>query len=189
MTIEVPIRTVGPEFVGGRPDESAGLEAAAPRLSPSLSQLFRAYFVVGSTAFGMATLQSVRSVTVKRGWLSLAEVDEGLGPVIEPAGDVVPFRMTATRSEPIAHSQGRSFDEALVDVCERRGTALISRSASAHACGSIPGVSRNVDPAGALRAHVLAPERAASVFSLVGRSNADACTQRLFLHINALEAA
>lgn len=80
MTIEVPIRTPGAEVANRRLD-GAALEAAAPRLSPSLSQLFRAYFVVGSTAFGMATLQSVRSVTVKRGWLSLAEIDEGLGLV------------------------------------------------------------------------------------------------------------
>lgn len=81
LTIEVSIRTPGREVAGGRADESTGLEAVAHRPSPSLRQLFSAYFVVGSTAFGMATLQSVRSVTVKRGWLSLAEIDEGLGLV------------------------------------------------------------------------------------------------------------
>ncbi len=81
MTIEVSVPKPRPPVAGDRSDESTGLEAAAPRPSPSLTQLFRAYFVVGSTAFGMATLQSVRSITVKRGWLSLAEIDEGLGLV------------------------------------------------------------------------------------------------------------
>ena len=49
--------------------------------SPSLWGLFRTFAVVGSTAFGMATLQSVRSVAVKRRWLTRAEIDQGLGLV------------------------------------------------------------------------------------------------------------
>ena len=82
MTAEGSTPTPGPDDAGGRAAESApGLVAAAPRPSPSLAQLFRAFFLVGSTAFGMATLQNVRSATVKRGWLSLAEIDEGLGLV------------------------------------------------------------------------------------------------------------
>jgi chromate transporter len=59
----------------------AGLDAIAGLSLPSLFGLFRTFFKVGSTAFGMATLQSVRSVTVNQGWLSRAEIDEGLGLV------------------------------------------------------------------------------------------------------------
>ena len=44
-------------------------------------ELFRVFFVIGLTAFGVAVLQSLRSVPVKRGWLSREEIDEGLGLV------------------------------------------------------------------------------------------------------------
>jgi chromate transporter len=44
-------------------------------------ELFGAFFVIGLTAFGMAILQSIRSVPVKRGWLSREEIDEGLALV------------------------------------------------------------------------------------------------------------
>jgi chromate transporter len=63
------------------PSTPAGLEATRQTSSPSLFKLFRVFFGVGSTSFGMAILQSVRSVTVKQGWLSRAEIDEGLGLV------------------------------------------------------------------------------------------------------------
>jgi len=43
--------------------------------------LFRVFFVVGLTSFGMAILQNIRSVTARRGWLSREEIDEGLGLV------------------------------------------------------------------------------------------------------------
>lgn len=56
-------------------------QAIAKTSSPSLFKLFRVFFEVGSTSFGMAILQSVRSATVKQGWLSRAEIDEGLGLV------------------------------------------------------------------------------------------------------------
>jgi len=59
----------------------AELNAVADMPAPSLLSLFRTFFKVGSTAFGMATLQSVRAVTVKLGWMSRAEIDEGLGLV------------------------------------------------------------------------------------------------------------
>ena len=81
----------------GSPVASAG--AAIPLPGPSSStprvperagrvdgmvgafELFRVFFVIGLTAFGMAILQSIRSVPVKRGWLEREEVDEGLGLV------------------------------------------------------------------------------------------------------------
>jgi chromate transporter len=44
-------------------------------------ELFRAFLVIGLTAFGVAALQDVRSVPVRRGWLELEDVDEGLGVV------------------------------------------------------------------------------------------------------------
>lgn len=44
-------------------------------------ELFRVFFVIGLTAFGVAVLQSLRSVPVKRGWLRREEIDEGLGLV------------------------------------------------------------------------------------------------------------
>lgn len=44
-------------------------------------ELFRVFFVIGLTAFGLAILQSIRSVPVKRGWLEREEIDEGLGLV------------------------------------------------------------------------------------------------------------
>lgn len=59
----------------------AELDAVADTPAPSLFGLFRTFFRVGSTAFGMATLQSVRAATVRLGWMSPAEIDEGLGLV------------------------------------------------------------------------------------------------------------
>lgn len=44
-------------------------------------ELFRTFFVIGLTSFGMAILQNIRSVPVKRGWLSREDIDEGLGLV------------------------------------------------------------------------------------------------------------
>jgi chromate transporter len=66
-------------------DESApgASEAAEPasRRQPGLGELARVFFVIGSSSFGMAILQNIRSVPVRRGWLSRAEIDEGLGLV------------------------------------------------------------------------------------------------------------
>ena len=45
-------------------------------------ELFRTFFVIGLTSFGMAILQNVRSVPVKRRWLSREDIDEGLGLVL-----------------------------------------------------------------------------------------------------------
>ncbi len=74
---------------GGRP--SAGQPPSpAPGDRPSARQpgrpagaleLFRVFFLIGLTSFGMAILQNIRSVPAKRGWLSREEIDEGLGLV------------------------------------------------------------------------------------------------------------
>ena len=44
-------------------------------------ELFRVFFVIGLTSFGMAILQNIRSVPVRRGWLAREDIDEGLGLV------------------------------------------------------------------------------------------------------------
>jgi chromate transporter len=75
------VPTPGLETSSGFSGEPAGLEATRKTSFPSLLRLFRVFFGVGSTSFGLAILQSVRSVTVKQGWLSRAEIDEGLGLV------------------------------------------------------------------------------------------------------------
>jgi chromate transporter len=46
-----------------------------------ISELFRTFFVIGLTSFGMAILQNMRTVPVKRGWLAREDIDEGLGLV------------------------------------------------------------------------------------------------------------
>ncbi len=48
---------------------------------PGRLELFRVFFGIGLTSFGMAILQNIRSIPVQRGWLSRAEIDEGLGLV------------------------------------------------------------------------------------------------------------
>ena len=44
-------------------------------------ELSRVFFVIGLTSFGMAILQNIRSVPVRRGWLEQEEIDEGLAVV------------------------------------------------------------------------------------------------------------
>jgi chromate transporter len=53
----------------------------AQRTRPGPLELFRVFFRIGLTSFGMAILQNIRSIPVQRGWLSRAEIDEGLGLV------------------------------------------------------------------------------------------------------------
>jgi chromate transporter len=53
----------------------------AALIRPGRLELFRVFFGIGLTSFGMAILQNIRSIPVKRGWLSRAEIDEGLGLV------------------------------------------------------------------------------------------------------------
>ena len=65
---------------GRQPDGPAG-ESSGPSGPVRIYDLFGVFFVIGLTAFGMAILQSIRSVPVKRGWLRLEDVDEGVGLV------------------------------------------------------------------------------------------------------------
>ncbi len=51
------------------------------RVVPSVAQLFATFFAIGLTSFGMAILQNIRSVPVRRGWIEREEIDEGLGLV------------------------------------------------------------------------------------------------------------
>jgi len=64
-------------------EEGAVAAAVAPaqRVRPGPLELFRVFFRIGLTSFGMAILQNIRSIPVQRGWLSRAEIDEGLGLV------------------------------------------------------------------------------------------------------------
>jgi chromate transporter len=67
-------------LAAGREDATSG--DAMPVISiPSLVSLFVAFFVVGLTSFGMAILQNLRSVPVRRGWLRSEDIDEGLALV------------------------------------------------------------------------------------------------------------
>ena len=66
---------------GPEPDPTQAGAPGQPAGGASISGLFGVFFVIGLTAFGMAILQSIRSVPVKRGWLRLEDVDEGLGLV------------------------------------------------------------------------------------------------------------
>jgi chromate transporter len=57
------------------------MTAERERPTVGVVELFRVFFVIGLTAFGVAVLQSLRTVPVKRGWLRREEIDEGLGLV------------------------------------------------------------------------------------------------------------
>jgi len=48
---------------------------------PGTGELFVTFLVIGVSAFGIAIMQAIRSVPVKRGWLSQEEIDEGFGLV------------------------------------------------------------------------------------------------------------
>jgi chromate transporter len=57
------------------------MKAERERPTVGVVELFRVFFVIGLTAFGVAVLQSLRTVPVKRKWLCREEIDEGLGLV------------------------------------------------------------------------------------------------------------
>lgn len=54
---------------------------ASPQSVPTLRSLFGAFFRVGLTAFGMAILQSLRATALRRGFVSEAEIEEGIALV------------------------------------------------------------------------------------------------------------
>ena len=54
---------------GPEPDPTRAGPPGQPSGAASISGLFGVFFVIGLTAFGMAILQAIRSVSVKRGWL------------------------------------------------------------------------------------------------------------------------
>lgn len=57
--------------------QTAGITPSAP----ALAELFSAFFRVGLTAFGMAILQSLRATALRRGFVSEAEIEEGIALV------------------------------------------------------------------------------------------------------------
>lgn len=68
-------RTAPPDAGANRPRAAADVPgAAAPKL-------FRTFLLFGVSAFGTAMLQTLRSASVERGWLSQQEVDEAMGVV------------------------------------------------------------------------------------------------------------
>ncbi len=60
---------------------SAAVSPVGIVAGPTTAELFVTFLVIGASAFGMAIMQSIRSIPVKRGWLSREEIDEGFGLV------------------------------------------------------------------------------------------------------------
>jgi chromate transporter len=49
--------------------------------APRIRELASTFFAIGLSSFGMAILQNIRTVPVRRGWLEREQIDEGLGLV------------------------------------------------------------------------------------------------------------
>jgi len=58
-----------------------GADGPAAMVQPSLFDLFGAFFRVGLTSFGMAILQNLRTTALRRGFVSEAEIEEGIALV------------------------------------------------------------------------------------------------------------
>lgn len=58
-----------------------GADGPAAMVQPGLRDLFRAFFRVGLTSFGMAILQNLRTTALRRGFVSEAEIEEGIALV------------------------------------------------------------------------------------------------------------
>jgi chromate transporter len=56
-------------------------EPAPPQRQPRIPELASTFLLIGLSSFGMAILQNIRAVPVRRGWLDREEIDEGLGLV------------------------------------------------------------------------------------------------------------
>ena len=61
----------------------SGVKVNSPvkREIPSVAEIFRVFLIIGVSAYGMAIMQSIRSVPVRRGWMTKDDIDEGLGLV------------------------------------------------------------------------------------------------------------
>ena len=97
---------VGPAVGGVAAGALADGAEPRPRVVPSVAQLFATFFTIGLTSFGMAILQNIRSVPVRRGWIGREEIDEGLG-LVQHARGTVPallalagFAVAGTRAAP-----------------------------------------------------------------------------------------
>jgi chromate transport protein ChrA len=64
----------------------------SPSNPVSLRTIFLAFLQIGLTAYGMAILQKLRALVIRRGWLTEEETSEGLAMVqlypgaVRPAG-------------------------------------------------------------------------------------------------------
>ena len=85
----------------------------SPPLSVPLRTIFLAFLQVGLTAYGMAILQMLRGLVIRRSWLTEAETDEGLamvqlypGPIMVDFTAYVGYRL---RGVPGALAATRGF--------------------------------------------------------------------------------
>jgi len=75
---------------GAEKPPDLGSEAFKRADPPQLRALFITFLVVGVSAVGMGILQAIRSVPVRKGWMSQEEVDEGMGLVqLDPGAIMV----------------------------------------------------------------------------------------------------
>lgn len=105
---------------------------------PTLHELFLAFFRIGLTSFGMAILQNLKTVTLRKGFVSESEIQEGLalvqlypGPIMV---DLVAFIAYRSRGVPGALVATLGF---LLPA-----TVMMLVAAAAYVnYGSLPGVS------------------------------------------------
>ncbi len=55
--------------------------ASAVAASPGMAGLFSTFTMIGLTSYGMAILQNLKTIPVRKGWLTVEELEEGLGLV------------------------------------------------------------------------------------------------------------
>lgn len=72
--------TYAPEVEEDRDSSVPGALGQAP-VVPSLTELFTTFLVVGVSAVGMGIMQAIRTVPVKRRWMTQEDIDEGMGLV------------------------------------------------------------------------------------------------------------
>ncbi len=61
--------------------ESTTPTLSADTVTPRLMDLFLTFTMLGLTSYGMAILQNLKTVPVNKGWLTIEELEEGLGLV------------------------------------------------------------------------------------------------------------